>query len=422
MTDDDVVINMKAILGEKAQAPVNDGCCIYRVPFAIHKLNEEAYTPKFVSIGPFHHNHPRLQNMERHKLSYCKAFLERTQASSDNLIHYILDLEPKFRGYYSHTLEFSREELVKIIFVDSCFIFELFWKDIHNDQWSSQDKAFIFNPLVAETIVLDLLLLENQLPFFVLENLYNMSFPARSVHPSFFELTFRYFARYMLHCDGIRDLTVDNITHFTDLLRTFYLPHSREKRPCRKEEFVKHLPSATELSEAGVKFKVKTKNSNCLFNFTFSRGVLEMPQLLVEDRTEVVFRNIMVLEQFHYPEESYITDYAFVLDFLINTSKDVDILVQKGVLVNYLGDSDSVANMFNSLCKNILHVNFCSHYFDLCTDLDDFHRNPCNKLKSTLRRDYCQSPWQTAASIAAIILLILSFIQTLCSIWQVVRQ
>ncbi|KAK7393260.1 hypothetical protein VNO78_21810 [Psophocarpus tetragonolobus] len=420
MTIHDVVIDMV----EKTQPPVHDGCCIYRVPFNIRKLKEDAYTPKLVSIGPFHHNLPNFQNMQRHKLSYCKAFLQRTQASSQKLIQYIEGLEPNFRGYYSHTLDFSWEELVKIIFVDSCFIFELFWKAQSADRKSPEDKAFIFNRSVAVTISLDLLLLENQLPFFVLEHLYDICFDTESVHPSFVKLTFGYFRYYhKVPHDKISDFLGENkVIHFTDLLRTFYLLHPSEERPSRGPEFVKHLPSATELLEGGVEFKVNTRTGKCLLDLTFSGKFLKIPQLLVEDRTELVFRNIMALEQFHYLEETYITDYVLVMDFLISTSQDVDTLIRKGILLNYLGDSDSVANLFNGLCKNILHVNFSSHYFELCENLNDFHRNPCNKLKSTLRRDYCKGPWQTAASIAAIILLILSVIQTICSILQVIQQ
>jgi hypothetical protein len=42
----------------------------------------------------------------------------------------------------------------------------------------------------------DMLLLENQLPFFVIEELYNFAFASRSNYPSFTQLTFEYFAYY----------------------------------------------------------------------------------------------------------------------------------------------------------------------------------------------------------------------------------
>ncbi|KAK7410275.1 hypothetical protein VNO78_00933 [Psophocarpus tetragonolobus] len=408
MKHKDVVINIKMML-EGVESPLTEECCIYRVPFDMRKVNEDAYTPKIISIGPFHHNTlPCLQNMERHKLIYCNAFLERTQTSLDKWVRYIEELVPLFRACYSDTIKFSDEELVKIIFVDSGFLFEFFWKEYH-EEWSVNDSLFL-KPLLADVISLDLLLLENQLPFFVLARLFNLSFAGNNDIPSFIELTVHYFNPY-----NRSKLSFNNISikHFTDLLRIFHLQHPRQRRPRRTAELMTHLPSATELSEAGLSFKVH--ESDCLLDLTFSGGVLKMTELTVEDRTEVLFRNMLAFEQCHYPHQTYIADYVGVLYFLVNTSRDVDILVQNKVLVNWIGDTHSVANLFNSLGKHISQSNFNSHFIHLGHDLNDFHRNLCNNLKSTLRREYCKSPWQTAASIAAILLLIMSFIQTLCS-------
>ncbi|KAK7322521.1 hypothetical protein VNO77_25904 [Canavalia gladiata] len=151
-------------------------------------------------------------------------------------------------------------------------------------------------------------------------------------------------------------------------------------------------------------------------------NVLEVPQLQVEDSTEILFRNMIALEQCHYPYESYITDYVTIWDFLLNTQRDVDLLVGKKILVNWLGDNDQVAKMFNGLGKNIIQFNFSSHYIDLCKSLDDHWTYPCHKWKAGLERDYCSTPWQTAASIAAILLLIFSLLQSICSVLQVLQQ
>ena len=36
--------------------PLSTGCHIYKVPYHLRKLNEEAYTPHVISIGPIHHD------------------------------------------------------------------------------------------------------------------------------------------------------------------------------------------------------------------------------------------------------------------------------------------------------------------------------------------------------------------------------
>ena len=213
-----------------------------------------------------------------------------------------------------------------------------------------------------------------------------------------------------------------SIRHFTDLIRTFHLQHPIKIRPSRDEigQRMIHLPSASELLEAGVTFKVNTK-SEFLFDLRFSGGVLEIPQLKVDDGTEILFWNMVALEQCHYPDESYITDYVAILDYLINTGTDAHILVQNKILENWLADSDSVAKLFNGLWKNVIQSTMSSHFSVLSKDLNEFCSNPLHKLKATLRRDYGKTPWKTAASIAGVLLLVLTIIQTVCSVLQVVH-
>ncbi|KHN41210.1 putative UPF0481 protein At3g02645 [Glycine soja] len=411
---DVVRINVAEML-EGARAPVTTECCIYKVPFNIRRHNEEAYTPEVFSIGPFHHRHPRLQDMQKHKLFYSKAFLQRTQTTSDSFIGKIEEMEPEFRRSYSHTLEFSKEQLVKIIFVDCAFILELFCR-VGSGEW--KEDMHLSKPLTMRSMRYDLLLLENQVPFFVLESLFNLSFSSwGDDFPSFLEFTFHFFG--WINRSSLNFNNNNRIRHFTDLIRTFHLQDPLPSRIIGK--MIKHLPSVTELSEAGLRFKV-LESESCLLKLEFSGRVLEIPQLVVEDGTETLFRNMLALEQCHYPFQTYITDYVDFLDFLVKTNRDVDILVQERVFLNRLGDTDSVATMINGLMKDITLPNISSQFLDLCTKLNAFHENPWRKLKSTLRRDYCRGPWQTAASTAAIILLILSFVQTFCSIFQVIHQ
>ncbi|KAI4332496.1 hypothetical protein L6164_017400 [Bauhinia variegata] len=61
----------------------------------------------------------------------------------------------------------SSDELVKVI---ACFIVELFFKYYYNE-WTSNDYKML-HPVGS--IDIDLLLLENQVPFFILEKLYNL--------------------------------------------------------------------------------------------------------------------------------------------------------------------------------------------------------------------------------------------------------
>ncbi|KAM3731423.1 hypothetical protein ACB098_12G162600 [Castanea mollissima] len=211
------------------------------------------------------------------------------------------------------------------------------------------------------------------------------------------KLAFYFFACYRVQMKPPRNYDMQ-IEHFTDLVRFFYLS-GREQY--KGPGGAKLSYSATQLHEAGVKFKVAPEEyGRCLLDIRFDlkNGVLEIPCIMLDDERIHVIRNIIALEQSHYVGQAYVTDFFVILDFLIDTSKDVDLLCDKGILVNYLGDSNAAASVVNSL-KSMSY------------GIKRWH-----KWKATLWHQYFSTPWRAASTSAAIILLVLMAIQTVCSI------
>ena len=384
-------------------------CRIQKVPYHIRKWNEEACTPQFISIGPFHRENKRLKSMEEHKERYFKSFIQRSRINLEDVVSTIRELEESIRGCYLETIELKSDEFVKMILVDACFILELFIRS--SSESSTSDDPIILKPM-SITIMHDLLLLENQLPFFVIEKLYHLAIPSLTNHQALIDLTSSYFALYK-----IPDHSNVEIKHFTDLLRTFRLPPLK-KLPKRDSELIPLLYSATHLHEAGVKFEVGSSES--FLDIKFEKGVLKIPCIILDYWMEIVYRNVMALEQTYYLKNGYITDYFWLLDSLINTEKDVDLLCENKVMINFLGDNDAVKSMINNLNYGIYPENRRSDYNDLCENLNRFCRNPCHSWKATLKSQYFSNPWRTVATIAAIILLLLTLLQTICTIIQIV--
>ncbi|QHN91035.1 putative UPF0481 protein At3g02645 [Arachis ipaensis] len=261
--------------------------------------------------------------------------------------------------------------------------------------------------------------------------LYNLAFPStlnsgNPSHPSLLSLTLL----YIVPSDSIisgSDLglflsNVGRISHFTDLSRKLLLISSHLFQPSASTRSrgakLTHIYTATKLNEAGVKFEINKNNTQCLLDLEISGHSFRIPFIRVEDWTEVVLRNLLAFEQSHCIDESYLADYIAVFDFLINTDKDVDLLIKKGIIENWLGDSNAVAEMFNGLAVNILYPDFNEQYFHISEALNTFCNHPWNRKVATLKRDYCNTPWKTVASIAGIFLLILTVIQTVFSILQ----
>uniref|UniRef100_A0A2N9I4D0 Secreted protein n=1 Tax=Fagus sylvatica TaxID=28930 RepID=A0A2N9I4D0_FAGSY len=91
----------------------------------------------------------------------------------------------------------------------------------------------------------------------------------------------------------------------------------------------------------------------------YLRTCLVIPRFVVDCKTEGLFRNLMALEQCHYPSHAYICNYIMLLDFLINTKDDVELLVDKRIIVNSLGSNKAVALMVNKLGQEIVEKNSC---------------------------------------------------------------
>jgi hypothetical protein len=409
---DRVLANDIAKMLESSEPPLSPECCIYKVPTDLRKVNEKAYTPEVISIGPFHHGDERLETMEKLiKVTYFKRFVQKTLLNVEKLVSIIRNREADVRHCYSHPSALSSDGYVKMILTDASFIIVFFLTYCKTNEWMGEDDL---TPRLISTVRKDIQLLENQLPFFVIDKIYNFAFAFHSNLPSFTELAIKFFAQ-----SNSRKISLDpnlKIRHFVDLLRTSFLPQSiSQRQPQRNRgQKVTHLYTASQLHEAGVKFKVGS--SNCLFDLKFTNGVLEIPQFKLSNNTESLFRNLMVLEQCHYPFDGYFTDYIRVLNFLIDTPKDMDLLVRKRILVNGLGNSNAVINLVNNLWRQIFISEVNSDYCHLCKDLNTFYEDPRHSWKATLRRDYFSTPWRTASTVAAIIFLVLTFTQTVCSI------
>ncbi|XP_054815903.1 UPF0481 protein At3g47200-like [Prosopis cineraria] len=414
--EDDVMIDIETLIRDSGDGLLSPDWCISSVCHTMRDLRPDAYTPKFVSIGPFHYRtNKRLRDMERHKQVFFKRFTQRTKTSLNDLVSFVKRSVPKVRACYSENINFGDMELVKLILVDAAFIIEFLYRfykreDMLNDAKLSQ------LPLL-ETIPLDLVLLENQLPFFVLEELFNIAFPLglRGNLPSFLELAYELFCP-MFDLEKPKHDPHERIKHFTDLVRFLF----GQREPPTLKPFSSTtevlLYTAKELQEFGVKFKASKSKS--ILDIKFSRGVLELPCFVVKDLvTKALFLNMVAFEQLHCPRASYITNYISEWNCLIITKEDVNVLVDENIIHSFKPDTEVVA-LFRIMQKNSFQSVMISEYIDLFKRLNGFCKNPLRQNKATLKHDYCRTPWQIVASIAGIILLVLTIVQTIFSIFK----
>ncbi|KAF3783354.1 hypothetical protein EJ110_NYTH22061 [Nymphaea thermarum] len=109
----------------------------------------------------------------------------------------------------------------------------------------------------------------------------------------------------------------------------------------------KYLPSAKRLrtSTSGVTFK-KSEPETGVWVVRFDKGVLYLPELVLNEASEGMLMNMVAFERMHPQSERGVTSF---MDALIDTEEDVSILGKAGIVTNNLGRNDAAANIFNKL-------------------------------------------------------------------------
>ncbi|KAJ3692454.1 hypothetical protein LUZ60_012804 [Juncus effusus] len=406
---------------------------IIRCP-AILVENNFLYQPRVVSIGPHHRGLTSVQNLENLKWSSLNN-IAQSDKSLGLYIKCIEDLEKEVRGCYQRNIGLSSNEFVQILLLDSMFIITTIFADA-----TTEDKMLHW-PLFS-----DLLLVENQIPFFVIEKLWDKvakKIKGGEHYPNITSLLrdTPFWKKGFSTDSPVVDETlpadipvVDETKHLLDLYYKWnVLPTSRRLSnpprclwllPCcicgSKTEGDENttIPSATELYEDGVKFR-KAKSLN-MFDLSFANGTLEIPTLVLESEKMSLIVNLLSHELGDPKSKRIVLSYVFFMDSLINTKKDIALLQKLGVINNKLPSNEDAARFFNSLGDSCAptKVNAAHNFYaPVIKDMMSYSNSCWRNQWTSLKHNYFNSPWTIISLVAGGALLFLAFVQTYFTVW-----
>lgn len=323
-----------------------------------------------------------------------------------------------------------------MLLLDGCFVVE-FIRERCQMCPEQEDEVFNFGGYICHQIFRDLmLLLENQLPFFVLNQLHHMTKQDDELQLLLLaNVSFIFFVDLpnMIRASFTETefCNAENIKHLLHAVHIFSC-HGQNSVGKPKYDITrqKAMPNATELSEAGVSFvKIgycyKEDNggdNTSLFDITFDNGLMKIPYFEVFGYTETFLRNLIAYEQQSSDVlPTYFSDYVTFMDHLIDSDKDVNLLRQKGIIENWMGEDKEVASLFNKIGNGVgVYSNF--YYSEQFKKAVEHCEKPWNKMKANLLHNYFSSPWVGASTVAAIILLILTTMQTILTFTGPVKK
>ncbi|ONH95006.1 hypothetical protein PRUPE_7G046000 [Prunus persica] len=146
---------------------------IQKVPFMLrdHKNFDKYYVPRAVAIGPFHHGNPRCKLAQKYKLMLTLKFADFVGQKDEDLYKKIEEKIKELRECYvkEATEHIDDGTLAWMLFLDGCstlqFIYSLM--NEHEEFEIKRDQVAFAQQ--------DLFLLENQIPYQVLELLMSSS-------------------------------------------------------------------------------------------------------------------------------------------------------------------------------------------------------------------------------------------------------
>lgn len=464
-----------AIRGKLAQARAEEAACpwarlsVYRVPKCLRDGDERAYTPQVVSIGPLHHGRRRLREMDRHKWRALHHVLKRRGRDVTAYLGAVRALEDRVRSCYEGgAAGMGSNDLAECLVLDGTFVLELFRGALDGGRgfvdelgYSRHDPIFAMRGAM-HAIRNDMILLENQLPLFVLDLLLGIQVgnPEQTGEVArlavlFFDplmptdaplqrkdrnklassvgaeanaaaLEFDPLSAPMLHCLDVfrRSLLRAGLQPTPPPPARLWLKKKwsglRRVADKRRQQFV-HCVS--ELREAGI--RCRRHNTDRFWDIKFDSGVLHIPRILVHDGSKVLFLNLIAFEQCHMdiatPGGNNITSYAIFMDNLINSAEDVKYLHDRGILEHWLGSDAEVADLFNRLCEEVVFDINDSYLSGLSDQVNRYYDYKWSTWVASLQHNYFSNPWAIVSVVAAVFLLLLTMAQTFYSAYSYYR-
>ncbi|GMI84663.1 hypothetical protein like AT3G50150 [Hibiscus trionum] len=406
---------------------------IQRVPPVMFHMKmdfKKCFEPRLVSLGPLHHGNPKFLRAEASKLQFAAFFALENRTTDDNLFGKIkAEIEDLRKCYKPDDIQdYDDERLAWMLFIDGCAVLCAV-----NCGMEGEFEKLNTKPDLLVFAQLDLFLLENQIPYRVLQILIDSA-----IDPQKWKKSLRDFIAQNLitnipgeHKSGtaVQDPDKEDYAHLLEWLRAAHLIGNETKRESSmigkmllscgdSRRHRKTFRSIKELTESGIHVKpTQTINLKNIYFYCKFLGKLMMPRLLMDDSTVSKFMNLVALETCRDFKNNFdITTYLCFLDSLIDTAEDVKELRVTGMLHNYLGSDEEVAELFNKMSRDLVPDQ--QGYSDVVKDIHKYCNNPWTAALAHAYHTHFSSPWSILAFLGVIIGLLFSATQAYFSLPQ----
>uniref|UniRef100_A0A2N9EVX8 Uncharacterized protein n=1 Tax=Fagus sylvatica TaxID=28930 RepID=A0A2N9EVX8_FAGSY len=360
--------------------------------------SKDYYDPKIVSFGPYHHENLNSGQYKRSKQRSC--YVDGSTDAYDD----------------------DDEAFALMMLQDGCFILALFEYEAFVSKYLD-----IFQYRYA---LLDTILLENQIPFRVLDvlmsNIYEENKGLEMVTS---------FLRDMHWGNILEQDTPDKDKEPNHLLGLQITLIS--KCDCLvkiyPQDFTSIFPSfgsVSDLQAVGINFKASNSISlhsakkeipksislrDVKFRPGFFTGELILPPLLLTPDALVYYNNLIAFEMCATYIDATITSYISFMNSLIANPEDVKVLRSKHIILHTLNSDEEVFKLLKEMGRKWMPVD-AFIYQSVRKDIQKHYNSKIRIWIAVIRHKYFSQPWSVFGLLAAVVAIILSFLQTFYTI------
>ncbi|KAB5519358.1 hypothetical protein DKX38_023677 [Salix brachista] len=473
---------------------------IPKVPHKLRNENEECYRPLVVSIGPYHYpeRDTTLREVETLKVPMARQFILDGGKDIELIYSELEKVIQTAREFYNEIdiTGFDDEQFARMMFLDGCFILQFISCVTHNyENLEMSDQQVV-------GVKRDLLLLENQVPFPVLQSLMRLRYEKNETDHGLKLLNDFLFHQILKPRDqplwtrrllwpGMLIITIFSYVFFVNpvlffliLIATFIAlsllgwlliltgkkrkasasGYDRQCQPaqqpahllellhslfiCSHKSKVNSLPrryghclsylvtcckeiipakpetvvaresrghylysSAKNLKKVGIHF-MPSQTSGLMdvkFKPSFFYGIVKLPTLTIDVLTMPLLLNLVAYEKSTALDQLPVTSYICFMDSLIDDADDVKELRSNGIIVNFHGSDQQVADLFNNMGSSLEPDN--SAYNDVKREINRQYESTLKKWVDEMQQTYFRSPWAFLAFAAAAVGLALTATQ-----------
>ncbi|KAF3338500.1 hypothetical protein FCM35_KLT17337 [Carex littledalei] len=410
---------------------------IFKVPEEYIKIDERAYKPVCLSIGPYHYP------MGEGKEYILKDVIQSFGHPLGDYYNKLITHERVFRDCYENIRPEISHKFLEILLFDSVFLLwgiDFFVNEV-GDEFSIEEYK---GPELCFGHYRDIFLVENQIPFDVLTKVYATAHREKQEQPFSLQLGKRlvkYF-KIRMKIPMVAPESDTNPVHLLHLVHSSLVPvkernngsedaeadaeaemeaeeEAEEEEEVEQNKLSSRWRRAVEYHQSGVQFKILTSRPHTLLDVKFEDGVLWIPKFSVDEHTQDFFKNLVIFELLIRAKKvrKYVTAYIIFMSQLLSKPEDVTLLSQNKIIDHHLACDDHVSQLFQTLAKDLPIMEGSYYEKSFRMELEKHYSNRWNKWIAWLKQKHFDNPWLILALLAAIVLLVCTILQTFFSVF-----